>query len=123
MQTYLKGTANRLSTNAAVLLPLGLIATSTVYERNISDRHSLSVATISWGIVALWLASKTGLYFRRITGGKLKLTIAAGILFALALIYERAAEHKGGVRWTKVRLEPLDPYTFTNSWPDRHCFP
>jgi len=92
---------------APVILPLGLLASGALSATVTPLRSSLLVTAFAWGIVAVFLGLKIG--FRSVLkdGGTRKISLLAGLMFALGRICERIAGDRMGLWRSSVGATTL----------------
>ena len=90
----------------ALLLPVAFLHTGAQSALHKPLRHSLFITGVAWLLTAVCLGWKT-----RRSGGEggsrlRKLSVLAGLLYALAQVCERVGVNRENYWWTKVRCFP-----------------
>jgi len=104
MQSLLSHYKHDASARAQLGLPLLLLLSSILaYLGTSSSRHSLLINAVAWLSICTYATSRTGAKSLLDAWPSQKLSWAAGALFALAAVEERAVEGRG-IWWAKVTL-------------------
>ena len=103
MQSLLSRYQHDASARTQLVLPLLLLLSSTLACLGASSRHSLLISAIAWLSLCTYATLRTGAKGLLDASESQKLAWAAGVLFALAAIEERAVEGRG-IWWAKVIL-------------------
>ncbi|KAF2433203.1 hypothetical protein EJ08DRAFT_94873 [Tothia fuscella] len=91
------------------VLPIALLVTSTLSSSTTPYRHSLFANAIAWLVICVGFGVKLGVKIGAGSARKRRLSWLAGLLYALALVCDRAAADQEGVWWSKALL-PLAVY-------------
>ncbi|OCL06419.1 glycosyltransferase family 90 protein [Glonium stellatum] len=106
------------------LLPTAFLGVSIISTINTPVQHSLLITSISWALVWIFGIIRAGIYSGLDNTIRKKFSWAAGALFALAQICERAARDREGIWWTKALLPGLVFLLFeTEFWPKTGTLP
>lgn len=106
------------------LLPAAFLVVSIISTTNTPVQHSLLITSISWGLIWIFSIARAGLYSGFDNTIRKKFSWAAGGLFALAQICERAARDREGIWWTKALLPGLIFLLLeTEFWPRTGALP
>lgn len=112
MQPVIPVMVENVTQYSPFLLPAAFLVVSIISTINTPVQHSLLITSISWGLIWIFSIARAGLYSGFDNTIRKKFSWAAGGLFALAQICERAARDREGIWWTKVGEcnAPLENY-------------